>query len=249
MTKDGRPSRITDIRYFFGHPHANVYLEGQEEAVAFGRRLAWFLNGEGLSLGPYPALYLLFTPSLEPGSVQVTDYGGDWWQRYTHVGVSSDFPKVGNAQECVMAGTVAALLAIRPDQSDLIRNADQRVRQTGAQLRFLLKRKETKKQIVEVSFSIGVWPSYPSQLFVSRTDKLTGAYLEAEPVTLRFYDEAFDLAGGIKITDAVTTVEPNASVRARLMAAEHRGPLAIDAAAFAAKPSRPPMSQMVRRRG
>lgn len=217
--------------------------------MAFGRRLAWFLNGEGFSLGAYPALYLLFTPSLEPGTIQVTDYGGDWWQRYTHVGVPPDFPNVDDAQECVMSGTVAALLAIRPDQSDLIRNADQLVRQRGEELRFLLKRKETKRQIVEVSFSIGVWPSYPSQLFVSRTDTLTGTYSEAEPISLRFYDEAFDLAGGIKVTDAGTKVEPNASIGARIISAGHGGPLAIDSAAFAVRRYRPAMSQMVRRRG
>jgi hypothetical protein len=85
MTKDGRPSRINDIRLFAGDRAS--YLERQDEAVAYGRRVAWFLNGEGFSLGSFPALYVLFTPSLEIGSVQVTDDHGDWWHRYVHVGV------------------------------------------------------------------------------------------------------------------------------------------------------------------
>jgi hypothetical protein len=67
--------------------------------------MAWFLNGERVSLGAYPALYLLFTPSLEPGAITVTDEGGDWWQRYTYVGVPSQFPDIPkNASELVVRG-------------------------------------------------------------------------------------------------------------------------------------------------
>jgi hypothetical protein len=66
MTKDGRPSLITDIRLFAGERYNSApYLEGQEEAVAYGRRIAWLLNSEGFSLGAFPALYVLFTPLLE----------------------------------------------------------------------------------------------------------------------------------------------------------------------------------------
>lgn len=192
MTKDGRPSRITDIRHFFGDLH--TYLKGHEEAVAFGRRIAWFLNGEGFSLGAYPALYLSYTHSLPPGTVLVTDYGGDWWQRYTHVGVNPSFPALDHLDEVVIAGTVQALLKIRPDQSDLILNAEHLVRTHGENLRFLLKRHETKKRTVEVSFSIAAWPQ-PSHLHVSVEDKASGTYSEAAPSALRFYHDAFDLVG------------------------------------------------------
>lgn len=245
MTKDGRPSRITDIRHFFGDLH--TYLKGREEAVAFGRRMAWFLNGEGFSLGAYPALYLYFTPSLPPGTAQVTDYGGDWWQRYTHVGVTQSFPATDDADEVVMAGTVQALLAIRPDQAELIRNAEHLVRAHGEKLRFLLKRHETKKRTVEVSFSIAPWPQ-PSHLHVSVEDKISGAYSEAAPHALRFYDEAFDLAGVVRVSDTTTEIAPQDSFRAKMASAEHGGPLSFDAAAFQRKP-KPVMSQAVKRRG
>src|SRR5262245_48341013 len=142
MTKDGRPSRISDIRYFCGGLW--TYLDGHEEAVAFGRRIAWCLNGEGFSLDAYPALYLFFTPSIPSGSVQVTDFGGEWWHRFTHVGVPADFPNRADVTDLVIAGTVSALSAIRPDKADLIRNVAQLVRQHGADLRFPIKRKETK---------------------------------------------------------------------------------------------------------
>ncbi|ANP47546.1 hypothetical protein [Candidatus Viadribacter manganicus] len=245
MTKDGRPSRIADIRHFFGDLH--TYLKGHEEAVAFGRRIAWFLNGEGFSLGAYPALYLYFTSAIPSGATQVTDYGGDWWQRYTHVGVPPNFPEVPDANEVIVKGTVEALLAIRPDQSDLIKKAEQIVRTNGAELRFLLKRHETKKRTVEVAFSIAAWPQ-PSHLHVSITDKTIGAYSEAAPVPLRFYDEAFDLAGSVKVSDAATTVEPNDSFRAKLASAEHGGPLSFELTAFTPSP-RPVSSNAVKRRG
>jgi hypothetical protein len=100
---------------------------------------------------------------------------------------------------------------------------------------------------LEVAFSIAAWPQ-PSHLHVSITDKTSGAYSEAAPVPLRFYDEAFDLAGSVKVTDAATTVEPNDSFRAKLASAEHGGPLSFELTAFAPSP-RPVSSQAVKRRG
>lgn len=245
MTKDGRPSRIKDIRHFFGDLH--TYLKGHEEAVAFGRRIAWFLNGEGFSLGAYPALYLYFTPSLPPGATQVTDYGLDWWQRYTYVGVTSSFLALDDADEVVIAGAVQALLTIRPDQSELICNAEHLVRTHGENLRFLLMRHETEKRAVEVSFSIAAWPQ-PSHLHVSVEDKVSGTYSEAAPSPLRFHEDAFDLAGVVRVSDATIEVAPKESFRAQMASAEYGGPLSFDLAAFQPK-SKPVMSQAVKRRG
>jgi len=245
MTKDGRPSLINDIRLFCGSRHS--YLEKHEEAHAYGRRIAWFLNGEGFSLGAYQSLYLFFDPSLEPGTVQVTDRGGDWWQRYTDVGVSPKFPNVPDAEECVIRGTFKALMAIRPDQTDVVRKADAIVREHGENLRFLLKRHESRKCTVDISFNIGAKPN-PSYLFVTSIDKASGAYAEAEPVPLRFYAEAFDLAGTVKVNDFIA-VEPNKSFRAQLITSRYKTPLTINPATFIDRTARPAMSQLVRRRG
>jgi len=105
MTKDGRPSLITDIRLFAGERYNSApYLEGQEEAVAYGRRIAWLLNSKGFSLGAFPALYVLFTPLLEPGSVKFTNEGCDWWQRHVYVGVTAAFPDSPDKRDIVMRG-------------------------------------------------------------------------------------------------------------------------------------------------
>ena len=154
---------------------------------------------------------------------------------------------IDDADEVVVAGTVQALLAIRPDQSELIRNAVHLVRTRGENLRFLLKRHKTKKRTVEVSFSIAAWPQ-PSHLHVSIIDGAGGTYSEAAPVPLRFYDEAFDLAGTVRVSEAATTVEPNDSFSAKLASAERGGPLSFDLTAFAPG-ERPATSQAVKRRG
>jgi hypothetical protein len=204
MTKDGRPYLINDIRLFAGDRYS--YLKGHEDAVAYGRRIAWFLNGEGVSLGAFPSLYVLFTPSLKPSSVQVTDDGGDWWQRYVHVGVTDDFPNVPNVLEVIMHGIVDALLALKPDHADTILHADAIVREHRDGLRFLLRRRETRKLMTEVSFNIVDWPK-PSCLFISHIDKATGTYREADPIALGWYMEGFDLLSGIRVQDAVNLTE------------------------------------------
>lgn len=245
MTKDGRPSRINDIRYFHGSLH--TYLEGHSEEIAFGRRLAWFLNGEGFSVGAYPALYIFFTQSIEPGAIQVTDYGGDWWQRYTHVGVTADFPNNPDAINQIKQGTVAALATIRPEQAEVIENAAEIVDLYRDRLRFLLKRHSTKRFETEISFNIAAWPE-PSSLFVSLTDLSSGDFLETTPIPLRFYGEAFDLAGSIKVTNSAATLAPNQSVGAKMASMHHCGPL-IKAMSDFDPSERPMISRLVSRRG
>jgi hypothetical protein len=244
MTKDGRPSRINDIRYF--HPNKKVYLEGHHDVVAFGRRLAWYLNGEGFSLGAYHSLYIFFTPTLASGAIQITDEGGDWWQRYTHVGVPQDFPNA-NTRELVVSGTLAALKAIRPDLTAAVQHAEQLAVAHGDDLRFLVKTHQTKRYVVEISFNISVWPE-PSLLFVSLTDRQSDTFLEAPPFAMQFYAEAFDLAGAIKVTDTSVTIRPHPSFSAMLTSARHGGPLVKMISQFLPK-SRPAMSKLVRRRG
>jgi hypothetical protein len=244
MTKDGRPSRINDIRYF--HENIHKYLEGHNDAVAFGRRLAWFLNGEEVSLGAYSALYILLTPSLAPGAVEITDYGGDWWQRYTHVGVPHDFPNTRDTSTIVMDGTVAAVKAIRPDLAAAIEEAAQIVRMHGDGLRFLLKSRQTKQFVLDISFNIAVWPQ-PSFLFVSITDRSSGAFFEALPIPLRFHDEAFDLVGTIKVADAVATILLRQSLVGKLASQHYGGPVSISISEFLPR-ERPVLSKLVKRR-
>ena len=207
MTKDGRPSLITDIRLFAGQrSNSHSSLDGQEEAVAFGRRIAWLLNSEGFSLGAFPALYVLFTQSLEPGVVRVTNDGGDWWQRYVHVGVPADYLDRADAHDVVRRGIVDAIIEVRPDQVELIRRAEAIVRAHGEDLRFLLKRRDTPKLVVEISFNIEAWPK-PSHLFIAHIEKATGVYREADPIALGSYFEGFDLVSGIRLVDAANLKE------------------------------------------
>jgi hypothetical protein len=248
MTKDGRPSLLFDIRHFVGiDRRASLYLKGCEDAVAFGRRMAWFLNGEGVSLGAYSALYLLFTPSIARGDIQVTDEGGDWWQRYTYVGVLPEFPQMDGASEVIMRGTIGALKAIRPDLGKTIDIAADIVAAQRENLRFLLKSRETKRFVIEISSTIAEWPQ-PSHFFVSLTDRVTGEYFEAPPISLSVYLDALALAGTVKLDTKRVQLVPNTSIFAKLTAARHEHQLSTPIDGFIQR-ARPVFSKRVRRRG
>jgi hypothetical protein len=187
------------------------------------------------------------TPSVEPGAIRVTDFGRDWWQRYTDAGVGPDFPDTHDASETVMRATVAALKAIRPDLAATVEDAERTVRTYGDKLRFLLKTGHTKHFTVDISCNIAVWPQ-PSLLFVSLTDRSSGAFLEAPPTPMQFYADAFQLAGAIEVTDASAAVLPNQSFSAMLTSARHGGPIVKAISEFTSS-ARPVLSKLVSRRG
>jgi hypothetical protein len=245
MTKDGRPSRINDIRYFFGDRFN--YLDGHRDAVAYGRRVAWFLNGEAFSLGSHPALYILFMPTLGLGEVCVTDDGAEWWHRYTHVGVSPQFPNGDDTTKIVAQGTVAALKTIRPDLAATVDRADDIVRANGEELFFPLKVHRTQKYVLTISFNIAVWPR-PSQLLATLTIESEGSYLEAEPHPIQIFTDAFDLCGQVRLLQKHARVLPNESVSATLASLRHGGPLTFTIDDFKPAPTRV-YSKLVKRRG
>ncbi len=245
MTKDGRPSLMNDIRYFASDIHK--YLD-DHDVTAFGRRLAWWLNGEELSLGSYTALYIYFSPTITNGAIHVTDYGGDWWQRYTYVGVPGDFPNVQNAKEIAIDGTIAALKAIRPDKVTVIDQAAEVVKTNSDQTRFLIKTKERKDYRIDIAISIGVWRN-PSYFHVSLTDKETGEFLDAPAIPILFPDHGFDLAGSVSLIERVVHVKAHPSFTANRTAAQYEWPPSLPVSTFTKVEEKPVYSKLVRRRG
>jgi hypothetical protein len=204
------------------------------------------LNGEGVSLGAYTSLYLLFTPSLRPGEIRVTDDGGEWWQRYTYVGVAPDFLDRPDASDIAIRETVSAIKAIRSDLVDVIDEADRIVSVHSHDIRFLIKTRETARFTVEVSFTVPVWPEL-SFLFLSLTEKESGEYREAPPMALDFYQSAFGLAGTIKVTRLDATLSPKGSLSAQLTSSWH-GPFRQSLVEFVPR-ERPVMSKLIKPRG
>lgn len=230
MTKDGRPSRIKDIR-LFGFELED--WDGVREAEAFARRLAFWLNSEGFGIGHDPALYIHFDPETPAGEIVAQPpkfTPDDWWFRQVAIGVPDDFPGPDAASR-VPQGVVACLKALKPDDTDLIDHAAQIVSEHGSACRFLLKVKETAKELTEVSTTIGTWPE-PSLLYVGLTDKATGTYREAPPAELTFYDDGVTLAGKVKIVRRGVELESRTSVPARVIADQHGGGLSWQLADF-----------------
>ena len=212
MSRDGRPSRLKDLRLFGG--------DAEREAEAFGRRLAWWLNGEGFSIGHEPALYVILDPGLPDGETaakppRFTPH--DWWFREVTVGCpDSDDP------DAASAAIVSSLRALRPDAAQVIDRAAQTVLSAGDGCRFLLKTTETASAVVEVSTTIGTWRN-PSLLYAGITEKATGTYREAGPVELSFYDNGVLLAGQVKATRTRVRLVPRTSTPAQIVAQEHGG--------------------------
>lgn len=228
MTKDGRPSRIKDIR-LFGFEKS----DSARAAEAFARRLAFWLNSEGFGIGHDPALYIDFDPELPNGEIEAQPpkfTPDNWWFRNVAIGVPDNFPGADAASYAIQ-GVVACVKALKPEDTELIDCAARIVTEHGSACRFLLKVKETAKELMEVSTTIGTWPA-PSLLYVGLTDKATGTYREAPPAELKFYDDSVALASKVKIVRRGIELEPRTSVPARLIADQHGGGLSWHLADF-----------------
>lgn len=224
MTKDGRDSRLHDIRLFIGN--GRCYLEGHHDVWAFARRLGWWLNCEGFCVGHHPALYVCYTSDLPVGIVEAEPLKftpDDWWFRKVLVGVPQGFPGE-DVGKVAAEGLVTCLKALKPEDSALIDRAAEIVSAGGSDCRFLLRVKESAKQVVEISTTISAHPEL-SLLYVGVTDKATGAYREAPPAKIESYDDGVFLAGKVKIARSSVGLVPRASTMARIVA--ERNPNAV----------------------
>lgn len=195
--------------------------------------MCWWLNSEGFGIGHDPALYIYFNPEIPAGEIVAQPpkfTRDDWWFREVAIGVPDDFPE-SDAASRVPQGVVACLKELKPEDADLIDDAARIVSEHGSACRFLLKVKETTKELTEVSTTIGAWPE-PSLLYVGLTDKATGAYREAPPTELSFYDGGVALAGKVKIVRGGVELESRTSVPARMIADQHGGGLSLSRADF-----------------
>jgi hypothetical protein len=198
--KNGKPSLIFDIRYFSGR--ATSYLD-DHAVTAYGRRLAWYLNSHGVSLGAYHSLYVHFSSATPSGVIAIDPYkGGDelWWLRYVRVGVPPGFPNIKDANEIAVRETIAALRILLPDDGAMIERADTIVRQHASDLRFLIRERTYKRYTLRVATTITDHPE-PSQLYVTVVENTTGAHCETSSIPIGFYANAFDEALSVSLKD------------------------------------------------
>ena len=128
----------------------------------------------------------------------------------------------------------------------MVEYGEQMVTDHRENLRFLMKSRQTKRFTVDISFNIASWPQ-PSHMFLSLTSRSDGTFLEAPPMAVLFYDQAFDLAGTIKVSSTAVDILPNQSVGARLTAARLGGVHRM-VTEFLPR-ERPVFSKLVRRMG
>lgn len=209
--KDGRPSRIYDIRHFRARDWS---YEDNDELTAYGRRLAWLLNSQGLSLGAFHHLYVCFTSDLASGSVCMLEPHREWWFRSVEVGVGERGEKAEISTKEGQSATLSALTAIRPDLEEMILAADKQVTAYGIGMQFLLKSYKYRDYSLHYSTNISVHPAL-SQMSLSIEDNLSGKRYLFPPIWHGIYFDNYGAATGVRVSDLdiVREVDNKLSVR------------------------------------
>lgn len=223
MTKTGEPSLLSDIRYFAGE---NRYLEfeQQRELNAFGKRVAWWLNAKGMSLGAFHSLYLALVPGGEQVRLEDAWPGEFWWFRYLYMPASSRFPRGADALEEGRALTLAGLLHLAPQHEIEIREACTLMRASGGLDRLTILEKKLSGQILRICCSLQSYPS-PAYLYLIVEDRRTGSRIESPAQALRFMDDAFHLAGKLSADGDGWVLHAKPSYTAELAAKQYGGDL------------------------
>lgn len=238
MTKDGRPSRLCDIRLFVDQ---TGYLKDHEEVWAFARRLAWRLNGEGFSIGAHTHMYLMLSPTTPLGTAVASNVSVTWWHRYVFVGAPSAIGERAEDDEKLKACIVTALKTCRPDSAALIDEAVAAVERHGERLRYPVRRWTTKRHAIDAYCTIAAWPM-PSELVVSIRDHQTQTQRETPPIAVAFYGDVFDMVAAVKIDEANVKIIPAALASARGDAA----PVIVPIASLTAPPSELAVAKLVK---
>lgn len=215
MTKDGRPSRLRDIRIFAGN--RSTYLD-RPTAVAHARRLAWWLNGEGYSVGSNHTVFVYLSTEHPEGYLDlgVSIHRGEGWQmREVTVGVGSE-QLAFDADRVAIDAVERALSALNPQESGRVLQASKLVAGVGDGTRFLLRSKESVREVLEVCTTIATSPA-PSRVTLSVTDMATGVYRESPAIHVPVYDDGVYLAGKIRKDRDRVSLDPRGTYPAQLI--------------------------------
>lgn len=195
--KNGGPSLLFDVRYF--ERDTSRALKSSE-VVAYGRRIAWYLNGEGVSLGAFHTLHVIFVSDAPDGAVEVASGTQEWWFQSVKVGVPSSGGCTEILLEAVRKGTVAVLKALAPDAAELIDDADALVFEHGPSLRILVRTKIYKAVTLDVATTI---PTYvaDAKLIASVRDNTSDRRVELPSLPHGIYLQAFSEATAIRLSD------------------------------------------------
>lgn len=208
--KDGRPSRLSDIRYF-GLKKSRERLELMLRV--YGRRLAWWLNGEDFSIGASPVLDLHFARLTQDRTPEQLVDGPLWWAKRYDLAGHDLSPDDQAAIVQLRQRTVWALQRIVPDAADLVLEADRIVAEEGGFIRFLVRSKRFKHATLDVATTISDIPQ-DDVLVASLREDAGGERVELPPFATGIYAEAPIEARGVRMSDIAITRMPNGDIGA-----------------------------------
>lgn len=234
-----RPTRIADIRYYenqerteYGSfsvdPLGTLYSIPFRSFCAIGDRFACKLREHGFSLPGFDHVYIILTPALPSGDVELSTLKLDARIRYVNVGLSPDEWELlddDGKHDHIVDLTFLALTAFAGD-ADALTRVTVDLKRYRSQLEVIAKTKETAAYRVDVSFQIR--PRQEQSIaFVSYFDKQTGQNGRITLTQLHSADDVYPLCGSIIVRDNTITIKPRSSSRAAIITKKYNPPLSV----------------------
>lgn len=172
----------------------------------------------GVSIGRASHLYLCFTQSVQPATIEFSDYRIEGWHQFMMYGLDSGFNLLSEGKKLaiVASATFQALEALAPQHALVLQTIRKEVETLGESLRISVKRKETSKYKLSVEQTVPNHPN-PAEVFLRVTQLSTGAERNVKIGEVAFYDQVSSLVDRIAIVRDVLTVHPKKSFHAGIV--------------------------------
>src|SRR5437016_638982 len=126
MTPSFITHRLHDVRYFESleppasgksfPSYAGKIFKLPKGSISLGQRIGRRCEESGVSIGRASHLYLCFTQSVPPGTIEFTDYAAETWHKFMLCGLERDFNTRSETEKlaAVTGATFEALEALAP---------------------------------------------------------------------------------------------------------------------------------------
>lgn len=218
-------------------------------ANLIGQRVSRMLNAEGFSVGDYDHVYIVFTNAIPADQIVMTGFGDEKWFRYVAFGISDRFRTfVDSKKEAIIhSATLEVAKTLAPENSEVVERVAKRLEEHGDRAQVPRASKETKNYRFEVTFDVPGW-NERAFLYFHAIEKSTGTLLEAKPLPLRHFDDAYPLVGSLSFVSDVLKITPRSSFKSNLSVGKYKTPIEIPLAKFSAQESAQPKTRAKPRR-
>lgn len=235
---------IKDIRFFEavsplqpGGAHTDHLgtlfpLANPSRLAADGTRYALALAGAGFQTRRYDHVYVLLTPAMAQGEIEISPMVLESWMVIVNVGMPREGWPVGDEHAqfelLIRAATRSLELLCQRDELDgsTIPTVERSVLDQGDALEIVRLRKETKSYRVTVSYRIKPFGT-KSPVFLEYVDHVGGRQGKIELLQVADFEDVFALFASTAITEGVIVLSPRSSAAAKLITRRYKAPFRV----------------------